>query len=324
MKRKGLIALFMLFFALLLGRVGGGSTLYAQAKLYDVAVELMKNYPKEWDGFNEGCLAFEVVVPLNRVRPSLIDSIEVAFASETAKADYTSVVRKQDVGRPYLSYVVGWEYNGDFNTNRLGHEFPYMGSYGVFDTLDDTMRVQMFINHISTYAPMKSDSKPRLTDIKGVDELFDRLLQTYPAKKRKVEFVEGNRVDNAAGYDYTIDCNADSVYAEIYKYMIWHFCEHFTDHAYFIHSPKEYGGRIKIRYQEGGTRRIEILVYQDKLRWLDIRGTLASETPFNWPERMKRKNIFSSTYIYPTKWVETQMFPSGEKIRVKGYDYGIK
>ena len=217
MKRKGLIALFMLFFALLLGRVGGGSTLYAQAKLYDVAVELMKNYPKEWDGFNEGCLAFEVVVPLNRVRPSLIDSIEVAFASETAKADYTSVVRKQDVGRPYLSYVVGWEYNGDFNTNRLGHEFPYMGSYGVFDTLDDTMRVQMFINHISTYAPMKSDSKPRLTDIKGVDELFDRLQQTYPAKKRKVEFVEGNRVDNAAGYDYTIDCNADSVYAEIYK-----------------------------------------------------------------------------------------------------------
>lgn len=324
MKRKGLIALFMLFFALLLGRVGGGSTLYAQAKLYDVAVELMKNYPKEWDGFNEGCLAFEVVVPLNRVRPSLIDSIEVAFASETAKADYTSVVRKQDVGRPYLSYVVGWEYNGDFNTNRLGHEFPYMGSYGVFDTLDDTMRVQMFINHISTYAPMKSDSKPRLTDIKGVDELFDRLQQTYPAKKRKVEFVEGNRVDNAAGYDYTIDCNADSVYAEIYKYMIWHFCEHFTDHAYFIHSPKEYGGRIKIRYQEGGTRRIEILVYQDKLHWLDIKGSMNFDAPFNWPERMKRKNIFSSTYIYPTKLVETQMFPSGEKIRVKGYDYGIK
>lgn len=324
MKRKGLIALFMLFFALLLGRVGGGSTLYAQAKLYDVAVELMKNYPKEWDGFNEGCLAFEVVVPLNRVRPSLIDSIEVAFAYETAKADYTSVVRKQDVGRPYLSYVVGWEYNGDFNTNRLGHEFPYMGSYGVFDTLDDTMRVQMFINHISTYAPMKSDSKPRLTDIKGVDELFDRLQQTYPAKKRKVEFVEGNRVDNAAGYDYTIDCNADSVYAEIYKYMIWHFCEHFTDHAYFIHSPKEYGGRIKIRYQEGGTRRIEILVYQDKLHWLDIKGSMNFDAPFNWPERMKRKNIFSSTYIYPTKWVETQMFPSGEKIRIKGYDYGIK
>ena len=324
MKRKGLIALFMLFFALLLGRVGGGSTLYAQAKLYDVAVELMKNYPKEWDGFNEGCLAFEVVVPLNRVRPSLIDSIEVAFASETAKADYTSVVRKQDVGRPYLSYVVGWEYNGDFNTNRLGHEFPYMGSYGVFDTLDDTMRVQMFINHISTYAPMKSDSKPRLTDIKGVDELFDRLQQTYPAKKRKVEFVEGNRVDNAAGYDYTIDCNADSVYAEIYKYMIWHFCEHFTDHANFIHSPKEYGGRIKIRYQEGGTRRIEILVYQDKLHWLDIKGSMNFDAPFNWPERMKRKNIFSSTYIYPTKLVETQMFPSGEKIRVKGYDYGIK
>ena len=324
MKRKGLIALFMLFFALLLGRVGGGSTLYAQAKLYDVAVELMKNYPKEWDGFNEGCLAFEVVVPLNRVRPSLIDSIEVAFASETATTDYASVVRKQDVGRPYLSYVVGWEYNGDFNTNRLGHEFPYMGSYGVFDTLDDTMRVQMFINHISTYAPMKSDSKPRLTDIKGVDELFDRLQQTYPAKKRKVEFVEGNRVDNAAGYDYTIDCNADSVYAEIYKYMIWHFCEHFTDHAYFIHSPKEYGGRIKIRYQEGGTRRIEILVYQDKLHWLDIKGSMNFDAPFNWPERMKRKNIFSSTYIYPTKWVETQMFPSGKKIRVKGYDYGIK
>lgn len=324
MKRKGLIALFMLFFALLLGRVGGGSILYAQAKLYDVAVELMKNYPKEWDGFNEGCLAFEVVVPLNRVRPSLIDSIEVAFACETAKADYTSVVRKQDVGRPYLSYVVGWEYNGDFNTNRLGHEFPYMGSYGVFDTLDDTMRVQMFINHISTYTPMKSDSKPRLTDIKGVDELFDRLQQTYPAKKRKVEFVEGNRVDNAAGYDYTIDCNADSVYAEIYKYMIWHFCEHFTDHAYFIHSPKEYGGRIKIKHHEGGTRRIEILVYQDKLHWLDIKGSMNFDAPFNWPERMKRKNIFSSTYIYPTKWVETQMFPSGEKIRIKYFDYGIE
>ena len=324
MKRKGLIVFFTLYFALFLGGVGGGTTLSAQEKLYDVAVELMKNYPKDWEGFNSGGLSFEVVVPLNKVRPSLIDSIEVAFACETAKADYTSVVRKQDVGRPYLSYVVGWEYNGDFNTNRLGHEFPYMGSYGVFDTLDDTMRVQMFINHISTYAPMKSDSKPRLTDIKGVDELFDRLQQTYPAKKRKVEFVEGNRVDNAAGYDYTIDCNADSVYAEIYKYMIWHFCEHFTDHANFIHSPKEYGGRIKIRYQEGGTRRMEILVYQDKLHWLDIKGSMNFDAPFNWPERMKRKNIFSSTYIYPTKLVETQMFPSGEKIRVKGYDYGIK
>ena len=305
MKRKGLIALFMLFFALLLGRVGGGSTLYAQAKLYDVAVELMKNYPKDWEGFNSGGLSFEVVVPLNKVRPSLIDSIEVAFASETAKADYASVERKQDVGKPYLSYVIGWEYNGGFKFNRLGHEVSYMGSYGVFDTLDDTLRVQMYISHHSTHTPMKSDAKPRLTGIKGVDELFDRLLQTYPAKKRKVEFVEGSRVDNAAGYDYTIDCNADSVYAEIYKYMIWHFCEHFTDHANFIHSPKEYGGRIKIKHHEGGTRWMEIFVYQDKLRWLDIRGTLASETPFNWPERMKRKNIFSSTYIYPTKWVET-------------------
>lgn len=324
MKRKGLIAFFTLYFALLLGGVGGGSILYAQEKLYDVAVELMKNYPKDWEGFNSGGLSFEVVVPLNKVRPSLIDSIEVAFACETAKADYTSVVRKQDVGRPYLSYVVGWEYNGDFNTNRLGHEFPYMGSYGVFDTLDDTLRVQMYISHHSTHTPMKSDAKPRLTGIKGVDELFDRLLQTYPAKKRKVEFVEGSRVDNAAGYDYTIDCNADSVYAEIYKYMIWHFCEHFTDHANFIHSPKEYGGRIKIKHHEGGTRWMEIFVYQDKLRWLDIRGTLASETPFNWPERMKRKNIFSSTYTYPTKWMESQMFPSGKKIRVKGYDYGIK
>lgn len=324
MKRKGLIVFFTLYFALFLGGVGGGTTLSAQEKLYDVAVELMKNYPKDWEGFNSGGLSFEVVVPLNRVRPSLIDSIEVAFASETAKADYASVERKQDVGKPYLSYVIGWEYNGGFKFNRLGHEVSYMGSYGVFDTIDDTLRVQMYISHHSTHTPMKSDSKPRLTGIKGVDELFDRLLQTYPTKKRKVEFVEGSRVDNAAGYDYTIDCNADSVYAEIYKYMIWHFCEHFTDHANFIHSPKEYGGRIKIKHHEGGTRWMEIFVYQGKLRWLDIRGTLASETPFNWPERMKRKNIFSSTYTYPTKWMESQMFPSGKKIRVRGYDYGIK
>jgi len=108
MKRKGLIVFFTLYFALFLGGVGGGTTLSAQEKLYDVAVELMKNYPKDWEGFNNGCLSFKVVVPLNRVRPSLIDSIEVAFASETAKADYASVERKQDVGKPYLSYVIGW------------------------------------------------------------------------------------------------------------------------------------------------------------------------------------------------------------------------
>lgn len=341
MKRKGLIALFMLFFALLLGRVGGGSTLYAQAKLYDVAVELMKNYPKDWEGscYNSRNIEMRLCIPLTKVPSSLIDSIEVAFASEVAKADYTSVVRKDDGRKPYLSYALGWNvaYLNDGLIERSGHLMPGALYYGVFDTINDSLRVNMNIYRPKVQAA-GSQGDGEKYDIHELEEWLSRLRHTYLTKKWKLDFELDRPNKGCKGFGYAIDCNADSVYQELYDYFIEHFCIHDSHHVTAEYNPWNQPTRMELTLREDFPqlkrysvmmRKLQIFIYQDKLYVLDVGyddpdgdvRTLIG-LPYNWMERIKRKNIFSSTYVYPIRKFLLEEVGTGKLIEETHFDVG--
>lgn len=173
----------------------------AQQRLMDMAKEVWKCFPTECFIISMGDLGlfqFDIKAPKERFRPSLIDSLNVAFAEAVPTATYASVMKCGDkhFDEDTICYTLTWdkiEPNRTVLQPSIDHHYlPTTAEYVskkisigydtevCFDNYNDSIL-------LSLWFPRKNELKGHY-DIAGFDSLLAEVKSKYPSTRQKVKF----------------------------------------------------------------------------------------------------------------------------------------
>ena len=198
----------------------------AQQRLMDVAKEVWKCFPTECDVASDGELelySFGIKVPKERFRPSLLDSLNVAFAEAITTATYASVMKcgKKYYDEDTVSYTLTWD-KIEPNDTILGvivdHHYSPSSEYYVAnrtEALLDNYNDSIFFV-LNLWQQKKRQGQ---YDFAGFDSLLIDVKSKYPSTCKKVKFPD-DWLSTLKGEEYVITCNADSVLQVLSQYAI--------------------------------------------------------------------------------------------------------
>ena len=262
----------------------------AQQRLMDMAKEVWKCFPTECFLTSMGDLRlfmFDIKAPKERFRPSLLDSLNVAFAEAVPTATYASVMKCGDkyFDEDTVSYTLTWD---KIEPNRTvlqpalmdRHYLPstteavskkayiHYNTEVCFDNYNDSISLHVWLHR-------KNELKGHY-DIAGFDSLLAEVKSKYPSTRQKVKFPDD---PSSKGEKYVITCNADSVLQVLSQYAIqnyWYedrpmiaidYVRESNDEAL---QPQQLCLYLFTAEHRVGDRMIELVVCDGKLLLLDL------------------------------------------------------
>ena len=255
----------------------------AQQRLIELAKEVWKCFPTECQILSMGQIdAFEfgVELPKKQFRPSLIDSMNVAFAEAIPTTTYASAMKynRIDNGKDSISYTMTWDKlsTKDPRMELIAdhHYLPQRQSTNhraeaIFDNRNDSVL-------ISIELPYQKARQERY-DISGFESLLEEVKKAYPSKHQKVKFPNDPTLK---GDKYVITCNADSVFDVLSQYVLrnyWYEDRPMMAIDYLIKnapSRNHSGQAMQLLLYDSehlcNDRYIEFVVCADKLLLLDM------------------------------------------------------
>ncbi|MBO4451215.1 MAG: hypothetical protein J5770_02235 [Bacteroidaceae bacterium] len=202
----------------------------AQQRLIELAKEVWKCFPTECDITSGGDMDrfyLGAKLPQKRFRPSLIDSLNVAFAEAIPTATYASAMKynRLDNGKDSISYTMTWN---DFMPNGHStilrppvanhHILPFTVTsnfnLALFDKLNDSIFFYVDLPH-------RKNRQTRY-DISDFELMLEDVKKAYPSKHQKVKFPREG-FPTLKGDKYVITCNADSMFHVLSQYVLRHY-----------------------------------------------------------------------------------------------------
>ena len=199
-------------------------TICAQQKIEEMAKELWRNFPTECEVNYSTFLSLTLKIPMKKVRPSLVDSLEAAFISESHTADYVSMVKRDEDNGCSMNYTLLWKPNKtpDKPQDDSFHGHPWVGNIGsaLLDNKNDSLYFEVGILtgfgwHNAFSAGITKYEVPEL------DRKLKSIRNANHTKSKKLK-LKGNSLlcDDVVGYKYEITCDADKLYEEMMCYII--------------------------------------------------------------------------------------------------------
>lgn len=163
------------------------------SRIADLAKVLWKEFPKECFAAKVGydIEIEDLEVPLSKVRPSLIDSVEAVMTELIPTADLVSVVNKRNGDIDSLNYSL---YFCPYETEHWQEGHHIIGGglrYALFDTLDDTFYFQCNYLHGGVGKYFSSTFEEVWYDISALDDKLLQLRKQYPTKAKRLKW-KGN------------------------------------------------------------------------------------------------------------------------------------
>jgi hypothetical protein len=198
-----------------------------QQRLIELAKEVWKCFPTECDISSMGDMDnfwFDVKLPEKLFRPSLIDSLNVAFAEAIPTTTYASAMKynRLDNGKDSISYTMTWDKLSTKDSRMepiADHHFLPQKQYytshpaeAVFDNMNDSVFLWIALPH--------RKARQERYDISGFESMLDAVKKAYPNKHQKVKFPDDPTLK---GNKYVITCNADSVFEVLSQYVLRHY-----------------------------------------------------------------------------------------------------
>lgn len=259
-----------------------------QQRLIELAKEVWKCFPTECKTVSFGDLDrfyFKVKLPKKRFRPSLVDSLNVAFAEAVPTAKYVSAIKytKIDNGEDSLSYTMTWNDNMPnghstilISSAKSHHILPSTTTSNFNLALLDNMNDSIFL---SLDLPHRKDRQPRY-DISDFELMLEDVKKTYPATHQKVKFPQDG-LPTLKGNKYVISCNADSVFQVLSQYVLRNYWyenrpmiaidyDAETTSSYGVYSPSMMHLLLFSSDHLDNERSIELTVCADKLLLLEL------------------------------------------------------
>ena len=196
-----------------------------QQRLIELAKEVWKCFPTECDLTSMGDMdrfGFGVKLPKKLFRPSLLDSLNVAFAEAIPTTTYASAMKynRIDNGKDSISYTMTWDkLTKDSRMEPIAdHHFLHQRqstihrAEAIFDNLSDSVFLWIALPH--------RKARQERYDISDFETMLEAVKKAYPSKHQKVKFPDDPTLK---GDKYVITCNADSVFDVLSEYVLRHY-----------------------------------------------------------------------------------------------------
>ena len=254
------------------------------SRIADLAKVLWKEFPKECFAAKVGydIEIEDLEVPLSKVRPSLIDSVEAVMTELIPTADLVSVVNKRNGDIDSLNYSL---YYCPYETEHWQEGHHIIGGgfrYVLFDTLDDTFYFQCYYLHGGAGKYFSSTFEEVWYDISALDDKLLQLRKQYPTKAKQLKWKCNDKKwspykGKIKASKYAIACDANRVFNELYDLIFKEYVLQYKGQITVRHFPNRDFIHIKtINYNDDKEldfdkdREIAIWVEDGKLMVLDV------------------------------------------------------
>jgi hypothetical protein len=260
------------------------------SRIADLAKVLWKEFPKECFAAKEGhnIEIYDLEVPLSKVRPSLIDSVEAVMTELIPTANLVSVVNKRNGDMDSLNYSLCFDPMfgpNEKNYTQEGHHIIGGGfRYALFDTLDDTFYFQCnYLYGGAGKVKNKLTSEEVWYDISVLDDKLLQLRKQYPTKAKRLKWKGNDKKwstykGKIKASKYAIACDANRVFNELYDLIFKEYVLQYNGQIVVRHLPNRDFIHIKTlmyyyddkKYYFDRDREIAIWVEDGKLMVLDV------------------------------------------------------
>ena len=313
----------------------------AQQRLIELAKEVWKCFPTECEmmawGTKEDSFCFGVKLPKHRFRPSLLDSLNVAFAEAIPTATYASAMKynRLDNGKDSISYTMTWDNpspNGHITvlTNpiiRSHHVLPVKNTSDFNLALLDNLNDSIFL-HLDLLWHM---TRQTTYDISDFESMLEEVKKTYPNKHQKVKFPQDG-FPTLKGDKYVITCNADSVFDVLSQYGLRHYWYEDSPMVLMNYAPAQNLGNGIFHGQTmnlllfsskhlDNDRYIELTVCANKLLLLDLKNL--HDDPDDYQYLYLYPGIVPHTVWSPNDWIqklEPELYQFDQALRRKHFN----
>ena len=278
-------------------------TISAQQKIEKMAKELARSVPGECEmrGTNTNGYRFNTILPIDLIRPSLLDSLKSAFNAEVANADYVAVMKNRnyyDKGDT-LSYTLGWgkideqclqqNKKFDYGPSERGRlTQPFTSYYATLDIVND------MVSFLYDNSYLHSEASPKPYNPSGFEALLDQVKAMTNVRKKKVKFPPNQyHRDTVLGYEYIIGQDADSLFRRFGEFLIQDsfngnrpgYFRYALQHKYTNYHEDQCYVYFDLNNVNNG-RRVEICVRQGQLLILDYEGSGVG----NWQQMLEHES----------------------------------
>lgn len=230
-------------------------TVSAQQAIAEVAKKVCKEFPREcrlWLSYGNQFSIGDLSLPLNRVRPSLIDSIQMAFVKEIPSAHLVGVVNRRNGDKDSLNYSLYWYHHGETDTLSNHIEPGGWAHSALFDNLDDKFYFSVDLLDLGNGKTINERcySKDMAYDISAFEDRLTQLRKQYPTKTKTLKLKGNEKYQcDISAHRYEIKCDASRVFAELYDFVLDEYVvqhnglidiEHYSNRDYFNMSTYQY------------------------------------------------------------------------------------
>ena len=261
------------------------------SRIADLAKVLWKEFPKECFAAKEGhnIEIYDLEVPLSKVRPSLIDSVEAVMTELIPTANLVSVVNKRNGDIDSLNYSLCFDPMfgpNEKNYTQEGHHIIGGGfRYALFDTLDDTFYFQCnYLHGGAGKVKNKLTSEEVWYDISALDDKLLQLRKQYPTKAKRLKWKGNDKKwstykGKIKASKYAIACDANRVFNELYDLIFKEYVLQYNGQIVVRHFPNRdfihmktinYNYNDDKKWDSDKDREIAIWVEDGKLMVLDV------------------------------------------------------
>ena len=256
------------------------------SRIADLAKVLWKEFPKECFAAKVGydIEIEDLEVPLSKVRPSLIDSVEAVMTELIPTADLVSVVNKRNGDIDSLNYSL---YFCPYETEHWQEGHHIIGGglrYALFDTLDDTFYFQCNYLHGGVGKYFSSTFEEVWYDISALDDKLLQLRKQYPTKAKRLKWKGNDKKwstykGKIKASKYAIACDANRVFNELYDLIFKEYVlqykgqivvRHFPNRDFIHMKTINYNYNDDKKWDSDKDREIAIWVEDGKLMVLDV------------------------------------------------------
>lgn len=256
------------------------------SRIADLAKVLWKEFPKECFAAKVGydIEIEDLEVPLSKVRPSLIDSVEAVMTELIPTADLVSVVNKRNGDIDSLNYSL---YFCPYETEHWQEGHHIIGGglrYALFDTLDDTFYFQCNYLHGGVGKYFSSTFEEVWYDISALDDKLLQLRKQYPTKAKRLKWKGNDKKwstykGKIEASKYAIACDANRVFNELYDLIFKEYVLQYNGQIVVRHFPNRdfihmktinYNYNDDKKWDSDKDREIAIWVEDGKLMVLDV------------------------------------------------------
>ena len=260
------------------------------SRIADLAKVLWKEFPKECFAAKVGydIEIEDLEVPLSKVRPSLIDSVEAVMTELIPTANLVSVVNKRNGDMDSLNYSLCFDPMfgpNEKNYTQEGHHIIGGGfRYALFDTLDDTFYFQCNYLHGGVGKYFSSTFEEVWYDISALDDKLLQLRKQYPTKAKRLKWKGNDKKwstykGKIKASKYAIACDANRVFNELYDLIFKEYVlqykgqivvRHFPNRDFIHMKTINYNYNDDKKWDSDKDREIAIWVEDGKLMVLDV------------------------------------------------------